>query len=426
MNTEIQDARLHHYLRNVIRSLSPAEQIRLKNIKLCGTRAIIQPGAVPAVFLLRNNRDEARFFGQVTCKNTWCCPHCSAVRMQKYGKEIAAAIDYMETQNHHGFMFTFTIPHYRFQSCREVTDMLYQTWQLAFANCFAKRKNPDGSIRWNNAFNKFMVENEIKHYVRVAEYTWGENGWHPHFHCIFWTHKKHWNKILDYEPELLHRWQEAFKTVLANHNKKRRNPYDEKTIAHFHRQLQAANDIGKPAIYISRYKENYPLIVRSSDYIAGWGAEKELTGNKRKEASHSDHYTPYQILNEAANGNIDMRELYIEFMLQVTRKPVHHRVNFSKTGIKQLAAKYAQTVQSQEFSKKKSAEWEVVAWFPSEQWQHLCQLDTESPILSNILFLASINRRDLLNEFLQAFGVKLVKSAHFHAKHIENIFNNVA
>lgn len=425
MNSEILDARLHHWLRKKIGELPISQQIQLKNLKNCGKTAMIQPQSTPAVFLLRNNRNEARLFGQVTCKNTWACPHCSTVRMQKYAKIIGAAIESMKLNYHQrACMITFTVPHLRFQSCREVTDILYKTWTAVFQNAHSRRKTKNGdSIRSSSPANKFFSENEIRHYVRVAEYTWGANGWHPHFHCLFWFPEKYLDNILSFEQSIQAFWTKKFKEVVSKYYKNR----DEFNAIQKLHDIADDDYAGKQDIvWISKGKDGKIMPVESADYIAGWGADNELTGNYRKNASNEGHYTPYQILEMAADGNKQMEDLYVEFMLQVTRKPVHHRINFSKTGILKIAKIYMNTVGFEQLLKKKSAEWEVVAWFNQEQWSEICHLDLLSPFISNILYLAAINRRDLLSDFLENFGIKLAKCPHFHQQHVENIFNNVA
>ena len=418
---DVYDARLQHYLKAEIRKLPLNQQMQLKNLKMCNNTLMQQPGVQPAVFLLRNNRNEAKLFGQVTCKNPWACPHCAAVRMHQYSIEIAGAISGL-WKTHRGFMVTFTIPHLRYQSCKEVTDILYNTWRDFFANAFRRRS------RTSTCVQKFIKEKEIKHYVRAAEYTYGKNGWHPHFHCIFFVPIKYFNdEILTHQKELNDRWMMCAKRQMIKYWKEKnlhvdRDNHSPETRA----QLLCANFNEKnPALKISE-KEGKIYPTESADYILGWGADKELTGNKRKKASHEDHLTPYQILEKAADGDREMRDLYIEFCLNVTRKPVHHRVNFSKTGLKAILTNYLNSENYKATLKKKQPSWELVCWFTKQQWFDICEIDRESPFISNIMYLAAINRKDLLIDFLRSFDIELVNCAHLHGQHVLNIFNNVA
>lgn len=418
---DVLDERLHHFLRAEIRKLPINQQMQLKNLKMCGTTVMHgQIGVQPAVFLLRNNRNEAKFFGQNTCKNPWACPHCASIRMAKYGKEVGAAIDAL-WETHAAFMVTFTIPHLRYQSCREVTDILYLTWHDFFANAFADRG------RAHTILNKFIIQHEIKHYVRCAEYTYGKNGWHPHFHVLFFTPLKYANdEILQWQNELNQRWLTCAKRVAEKYWQKNNMYTEGQSLKQRLDMLFVWSGDKNPALKISTTQDNHFLRANSSDYICGWGSDKELTGNRQKIASNPEHLTPYQILSAAADGDKNMRDLYIEFALQVTRKPVHHRVNFSKTGLKAIIQQHLNSVGYKEFMKKKQAEWELVCWFTQQQWQELSLKDTHAPVFSNILYLAAINKKDLLIDYLASLDIELVKSAHLHGQHVLNIFNNVA
>lgn len=437
MQQEIFDARLQHYLRRMLNKLDDEKKAQLKSIRLCNQSIMYQPNVQPAVFLLRNNRGdgEAKFFGQMTCKNPWACPHCSSIRMAKYREEICSALDMFRERGLFGFMVTFTIPHLRWQSCREVTDILYNTYRECFRNAWKKNRfNKDGSVRYHSKFNRFIYDNDIQSFVRCAEYTWGKkNGWHPHFHCIFWLPREKaksfdvekWEKFIndawavELERNVVRYWQEKDLYAEANLQTK------AKTLLMYLREVN--KNYERPAIKISVDKDGKLSESLTSDYLSGWGADRELTGNYKKMASHEEHLTPYQILEKAADGDKLMEELYIEYCLQVTRKPVHHRVDMQKGLRKQLAA-WRNTEGYKKIIKKKSAEkpvWELVCWFSKEQWFSLCS-NKDSPILSNIMYLAAINRKDLLIEFLQAFDIYLLPYEHFFQQHVVNIFNGVA
>lgn len=416
MNQNIYDARLQHHLRKKIGTLPYNQQLQLKGLKLCNT--VVSP-KFSTVFLLRNSAGEATFHGQVSCKNPWACPHCSSIIMKNYAKEIGAAIDALKDK-YFGFMVTLTIPHDVNQSCRDVTDILYKTWRVAFANAFSKRSTVSGAIRYSSPINKFCVDNDIVHYVRCAEYTWSKkNGWHPHFHCIFWTPRKNKDNILKYEESIRDYWMSSFDKVIDKTDYKESYKKYLKTI-NYANELRGGDSNG---LWISKKDEKIAESL-SSEYLAGWGADSELTGNFKKSASHNGHLTPYQILEQAANGDNFMSDLYIEFALQVTRKPVHHRVNFDKKGLKKIIKDYINKVGYQEFLAKKNATWEVVAFFTSEQWRKLCELDKNSPILSNILWITA-NKKELLEDFLESFEIKLAKCVHPLAANVENMYNKV-
>lgn len=419
MNSEVLDYRLQHTLRAMIDKLPPSQQIQLKNLKLCNTKTIPQLGVEPAVFLLRregHNGGEGKFYGQATCKNPWACPHCSAKIMRKYAIRIGACLDALHDK-YFAFMVTFTIPHYRFMSCKETTDILYNTWRYFHIHNFR------GTNTHGHVFNAFYHSIKIKYRVRACEYTWGKNGWHPHFHVIYWCEKEHKDEILNWQKELNEFWT---KTAVREANK-----YWEKNELHTEAQRQTifseVNDKW-PCLKISTDKDGQILRVTSSEYMCGWGADKELTGNYQKEASHDGHYTPYQILDKASHGDEEMKKLYIEYMLNVTRKPVHHRVDFS-SGMVEIAKVQMQTQAYKDYiiqKKTGTTEWRVLYWFSPSQWSEICYRNRFSPVISNLAYLAAINRKDLIEEYLIYLEVPLTTRQHHLYTHIEKMFNSAA
>ena len=426
MNREIYDHKLQSYLKGVIKKLPYSQQMQLKSVQLCNVNAIRQPGATSGIHLMRSKAaHSAKIVGQNTCKSPWICPCCTARQMSEYAKKIAATIDAMKQKGYIGFMMTFTVAHLKFQSCREVTDILYNTWKYCFCN-LKKTKRTHGSREFQNFYDTF----KIKHRVRVCEYTWGKrNGWHPHFHCIFWVEKKYADQILEWEERLNAYW-DKYAQIYTQKYWEKNNLYAEdreKKLSAIQLCYNYQADQKLQGVHISRTKEGKLLQAESSEYICGWGSDRELTGNVRKEASHSNHYTPYQILELASKGDTEMENLYIEFMLQVTRKPVHHRVDFSQSGLHKIRIDYMNTAgyQSVLASKKKPpTDWETIGFFLPEQWLQICHLDQSFPLISNILYLAANCYDDILHEHLKFYNIKMLNPELSNvSKHLENIFN---
>lgn len=444
MQQDIFDARLQHYLRRILDKLDEEKKLQLKSLRLCNHSIMYQPNVQPAVFLLRSDgfdgSGDAKFFGQMTCKNPWACPCCSTKMMNKYKEKIALALDALRDEKakerFFGFMITFTIPHLRFQSCKEVTDILYNTFREFFRNAWKRRKQKSdpSKLRTHGPANDFIVGCDVRYHVRCAEYTWSKkNGWHPHFHNIYWVPRGKQDKVVEFQEKLNAGW-------LAVAERETLKYWDEHELhgdTHEKREQKCKalfmfkkDNLKNPALKISTDKDGKIQESLSSDYLAGWGADSEATGNYKKKASHKagafEHLTPYEILERAADGDKEMEEKYIEFCLQVTRKPVHHRVDFKVGMIKEIITPYKQTEGYKKVVKKKQERhWELVCWFSKEQWFSLCS-NKDSPILSNILYLAAINRKDLLIEFLQAFDIYLLPYEHFFQQHVVNIFNGVA
>lgn len=382
----------------------------------------VTPSGQSGVFLLSNG-EESRFFGHITCKNTWCCPICTARVMEKRRQRIAAALDAL-ADKYFAFSITCTIPHFRFQSCHEVTDLLYQTWYRF--NSMKSASGKRAKTQFIEPVQKFF--SKIKHFVRVAEYTWGQNGWHPHFHFIFWTDFASAKDIIELQPQLQRTWNNEFANAAKQYWKK--NNLDRDINKFINCINHAALNGTSESINFSTNSDGSLFRVQTSDYVSGWGGDSEATGNRQKKASHEGHYTPFQIL-ELAEHDEKFADLYIEFCLEVC-KYVHKRTAYSK-GLKQIIDTQIQTVGYESVLKKKCTacqDWRVVCWFSREQWSLLCSKNYD--VLSNILFLAqkatlnSEAEQILFDYLVSEIGEVYLPSSNHLSNLVEKMFNAAA
>jgi len=419
-------------LQRYIAKQTPDIRALLKSTLYCGSQVV--SGGVgwnKSVYVLRNNQS-AKFFGTATCKNSWGCPVCSAKLMAKYAAEIACAIDALkEWHNQTAIMITFTIPHTRNMTCEETTQILYNTWKK-----FMVRGNHNLRTKWNNRdpFASFCEHFNCTHRVRVGEYTWGVHGWHPHFHCLFWIDTNKLDEVAAWQYELQQRWLTIAKreTVRQWNAQFPQKKLDNQIRADI--MFSKLNDVSK-AVYISVDKNGRAIAQQSSNYISGWAADRELTGNVRKTATNPDHMTPYQILQKAYESKNDKwLDLYVEMMI-ATRKYRHVRINFStQSGIKAIIAKWKNTQIYIETLKKKGMEkaanvgqWTVVASFSESQWREISYADLSFGFVkTRILELAlKIDARSQIAKYLNEFDIRYDGDAVVSSKWknlIENIF----
>lgn len=416
----------------------------MKTTVLCGSR--IAPNS-KAVYLASNGKS-ARFVGTATCKNSWVCPVCSAKLMAKYAAEIACAIDALKLQyNQSAIMVTVTIPHTSGMSCTEVTEILYNTWKnfithgnknqqaKYYANAenkykHAQKKEMKVSDKKNrDPFSLFCEEFNCKHRVRVGEYTHGKHGWHPHFHCLFWIDEKKWAAVKDWEKILLARWEElAKRETLKYWNKKYPNKENNKTRLDI---MYSKRDEGATMLYFSKNADGSIIKQKSSQYICGWGADKELTGNYRKKASHDDHETPYQILERAvANNDEKAFELYLEYC-KATKGSHHVRINFSaRSGIREIINAWKKTSHYVETFKKKFMEtamqprWQILYAFGKRQWFYIQNLEATSNILLELLNAAKMLDIDEIEKVLNKYYVPPDTVTGVDPTAIEQLLNN--
>lgn len=413
INSEISNNRLLRILRGKI--AKKASDIELmKSTLYCGsqvTRSGI--GTRPAVYVLANNKD-AKFFGINTCKNSWFCPTCSAKMMAKYATEIACAIDAIRTyQNQVACMITFTIPHTSGMSCEETADILFDTWKA-----FNVRGNHNLKSKWNqkDPFASFCEEFNCKHRIRVGEFTWGENGWHPHFHCLFFIDKAKLQKVVEWQDLLNNRWYQLAKRQTVKKWNKLYPDQKDKNKIRADIMYGKMDKAGSSGCYISVDDNGKVIEQKSSMYICGWGADRELTGNYQNKATNQDHMSPQQILEKAEEtGDEKWLDLYMEYA-RATKKSKRRRISFGNSGIKAMVAKWKLTNTYKEVLAKKNSDlvangvgfWKVVCYFTESQWLQICLLDRIIPIKDAILNAAlEVDAREIIKDTLEQYDIYL-------------------
>lgn len=421
MNEEIYDLKLQHKYQSAL-GKNPKHAALLKSQLYCGTRLITQPGMQPGAFVMSNGQI-AKFFGIASCKNAWSCPHCSTKLMAKYASEIAIAIDALKEKGQIAFMLTLTIPHTRGMSCEESTEILYNSWKAFIVrgnhnlkNSYYLRSNGKRKFNGTNGkdvFASFCEQTGCRHRVRVGEYTWGDAGWHPHFHCLFWVDKDKFDKVLDWHDKFQERWLQIVKReTLKIWNKRAK---DDAEIARNKTRLEIMysrlNEVSKAA-YMSINDDGKLIVQQSSMYICGWGADRELTSNFERKATNPGHLTPFQILEKATDDPDDKwMKLYLEYAW-ATRIKRHARINFSvHSGIKKIIAQWKLTKQYQEVCKKKAAtdptkNLKLVCWFDKSSWSDICFLNRNFPIKAEILELAKLpDAYERIRTYLMKYGI---------------------
>lgn len=452
MLDEISDNRLHALLKRHMRTKDKKTRETLKGLMYCGSQVIHVNGATPAVFVVSNN-ESSRFFGLRNCRSPWSCPKCSAVVMAKKGTDIACAIDaLLQWENQIAFMITFTLPHTKNMTCAETFTILEKTWHMfkragnrrGKKQTYELRTNKENDKRGvgkkgdtvtynkgNDPFGNFRETLGIKHFVRVYEFTWGENSWHPHIHSIFWVPRDNFDKVLDYEEQLNERWWQCAKHCALKFWNQKNPEHDNKARVE---SLYADWKKGHKSVTFSRDKLGNLRQQKSSNYVSGWSGDFEVAGGHIKKANNG-HFSPRQILEQAFEEQDDTKraqwlDLYVEYAL-ATRG--HRRVNFSaRSGIINIIRKWKETQAYIELCKKKStveatAQWKVVCWFNERQWWSICLVeDTDDiNIKAKILQLARLpDAKQQITSLLLSFGIDIRDNReHNLTEVVEEIYN---
>lgn len=378
-----------NYLRRKSNSMTPEEREKTKGFRFCGSRVIHQLGAQPAVFVVRvsydKHADTTRYFGNANCHSAWACPYCTARVMAAKSTRIAAAIDALADQNQYAVMFTFTMPHLAFMSCAESFQILKTAWRLFVRGAnkgyvTRKHKLQDGTVTQykirNSEYGVLREELNIRHCVRVYEFTHGKNGWHPHVHMLVWIPKNNFDKVTDYESNLNKAWMHALK-VKAKQYWREQNPNMSDDDIDAKAEALFARSANHPGFTISKNPDGTPRRTTSSQYISGWQAHEELTRTDLKKARNG-HLTPHQIMDNAlAAKTADERDkwlaLYTEYAI-ATRGS--RRVEISNSGLNKIIDAWLTANPEVTYIEKKTMSnptaANIVCWFNANQWWYIC------------------------------------------------------
>lgn len=468
---EISDNRLHSFLQRYIERNKLYGE-KLKGIRFCGHTVLQEHNAVFVV----TDGERTRYSTLIRCHSAWSCPYCSPRVMANKGTDIACAIDALATKyNQKAAMITFTLPHDKYMSCEDSYQILLNTWRAFIkygrknttkktyklksdiedvnksysdksyggyktangkwakgtTNKTDKRaKGKRGEVREctiknSDPWSACREQLGFDHFVKVYEFTYGENGWHPHIHLLAWVPKENLQRFTEYEDAMLERWWEcARKQATKYYAKKYPDQTDEvnERVNTIYADYKMKPEDGHRAVYISKDKAGKVISQSSSHYISGWSGNMELTGSFNMKRAHNDHLTPLQMLEKACANAIDAEKympLYIEYAL-VTRG--HRRVEFSsRTGLTKIIAEWKQSEEYIRVLKKKVMDkadmrpWKVVAWFSREQWYDICDWDTttDEDIRYTILQLAKqADPWNAIAEYVQRFDVFLYAFKH--------------
>lgn len=222
----------------------------------------------------------ARFAGLTTCGSVWHCPVCAAKITEGRRRELDKALTAWVGQGGKVQLMTLTFPHEAGQGL----DALLER----FGKAVTAFKN-------SRTYKRIMGAADRAGSIRSLEATWGENGWHPHTHDLVFLGRDLTMTDVD---ELKAEWvKRLFKLGLGDRSK-------------LSDMLAHGLDIqdGKYAAeYIAKFGHD-----------AAWGAAAELTKPHGKagrvgEFGGADHYSPFQLLAWAEQGDTKAGALFREF-----------------------------------------------------------------------------------------------------------------
>jgi len=210
-----------------------------------------------------NHERGAHYRNLATCGSVWTCPVCASKITETRRAELQEVV---KRSNFTKVMVTITLQHERGDSLAELVEALNDSWRR---------------LKQGRFWVAMREEFELLAYVSASEFTYGQNGWHPHKHALFFTEIPEAEFSLD---EFKARLTARYKAILAKHGR-------------------YASDL-------------YGIDVRLGDdqageYASKWGLECEIA--KASVKNGKGGFSPFQLLELYAEGEAWAGALFVEY-----------------------------------------------------------------------------------------------------------------
>lgn len=116
------------------------------------------------------NHGSTFYTGLATCGSVWTCPTCSAKIQERRRTEIAQGMEYQHSNGKKAVMITLTFSHKFGDDVKEMLDKQSHALKL---------------LRSGKAWTKFKAAFGFDGLIRATEVTFGQNGFHPHVHELW-------------------------------------------------------------------------------------------------------------------------------------------------------------------------------------------------------------------------------------------------
>jgi len=253
-----------------------ARVLRAGRLNSCGRRLVVRKNEEGrnkssvhqfAQVYKHPERKTISFGGLMSCGSVWECPVCASKISEGRRNELKEAIRRWEEKNNTELLLTLTIPHYKRDTCKEVTDGL---------NNAARRF-------YNSRGFKQVAQNMgLAGRIKTLEVTYGENGWHTHTHTLIFIYGKISDKEIEtIKQALLLQWQAAC----------------------FSAGLPVPNEHGLDLVAGNK----------AAAYVSKWGIEEEMTKGHLKKGKKEGHVSPFGLLDLYADGDKKAGELFVEY-----------------------------------------------------------------------------------------------------------------
>lgn len=266
----------------------------------------------------------AYYRGVVTCGSVWICPVCSHKISQARRAELNQLLTYGREYLYGPVLLSLTVSH-------KVHDKLSET--------LSRMKEAKRVFHASKSWRK--LGRGLAGFVTATEVTYGDHGWHPHYHMLALA-KASGDTAVDMVEEVRSAWEAALATQNLWCNE---HGFD----------VQGASEAG--------------------DYVGKWGAGEEMTLTSAKTSQRAG-FSPWQLLKAAYHGDGIAAELFVEYagvfkgrQQLVWANGLKKRLQIAEQSDEALAAA------------DEAPDYEQVVMVPKALWKQICARMLQSELL---------------------------------------------
>lgn len=279
----------------------------------------------------------AHYGGLQVCASVWMCPVCSAKITERRRVELAGGVQFWRSEAG-GFLLlvTYTLRHHVGDSLEPLLAALLAAFQRMH------------EARWWQAF---ADKHRIYGKVRALEVTHGDNGWHPHIHCLYFIGSGPLPAVNAFELALKERW--SYLLEKQGRDASWANGVDIR---------MSDEDIAE---YIAKYGQE-----------PNWKIEHEMTKTPSKIGKQGGR-TAFQLLKDYSEGDSASGRLFLQYAVNFKGKSQLH---WSK-GLRSLL-RLEKEQSDEELAKSMERDAMLLAQLTRTQWKAILGNDARAELLN--------------------------------------------
>jgi len=299
--------------------------------------------------------------GVVRCRSAWVCPICASQITETRRRELADALaTWRDRFDGRVVMCTYTFQHHALMPLRGMIERLNTAFR---------------AMKQGGAYGRLLKRYGIAGSVAAREVKHSQiNGWHPHIHELLFAAKD--ADVGALECELRHAWE-----------------------------------VAAAAVGLTMNQHGFKLDdcdQRIADYVAKWGHEPAWTEAEEISKGYvkvrgttqrdpEGHYTPFQLLRFAHEGDTDAAALFVEYAHATYRRA---QIRWKK-GFRQFLGLVEEKTDDQAIEEHEELGQVMVCLNASTEWPIIVGNDA----VGELVAVLAMGDMQALCAFLEGFGI---------------------